>query len=65
MVDSGESLVVGDIEGVAHEVRMMTETSRVWSGRSSGSCRGGEGRLDVLGRRCALGGKGVLVPLQI
>jgi hypothetical protein len=63
MVDGGESPVVGDVEGVADKVQTMTVISRVWSGRSLGSCRGGEGRLDVLRRRCAPGGKGVLVPL--
>jgi hypothetical protein len=37
----------------------------VWSGESSRSCRGGEGRLEVFRRRCASGGDGVLVLPQV
>jgi hypothetical protein len=46
-------------------VQDVERVSGVWSGRSSGSYRGGEGRLDVLRRWCTSGGNGVLVLLQL
>jgi hypothetical protein len=62
---AGGVLADDDGEGVADEMRATTAISRVWSGRSSRSCRRGEGRLDMLRRRCTSGGNSVLVPLQI
>jgi hypothetical protein len=53
-----------EVEEWSCGVRDIEEVSRLWSGRSSGSYRGGEGRLDVLRRWCASGGDESLVPLQ-
>jgi hypothetical protein len=60
-VDVGWVLVVSGDAEVDDGVQDVEGFSGVWSGESSRSCRGGEGRLEVFRCRCTLGGDGMLI----